>query len=105
MNTTPAAIQALVGPTVEAWDAKLTSYLSAMGMVILLYDCLLTLDKEVCLIVRTSGHLPHSSSLQMRLVWPGELTLPKFFYYLNRYLSVVAMIFCNYREWSELLTS
>ena len=98
MNTTSATIQTLVDPTMEAWGAKLTSYLSAMGMVILQYDCLLTLDKEVCLIVRTSRHLPHSSSLQVRLVWPGELTLPKVFYYLNRYLSFVAMIFCNYRE-------
>ena len=98
MNTTSAIIQTLFDPTAEAWGAKLTSYLSAMGMVVLQYDCLLTLDKEVCLIVRTLGHLPHSSSLQMRLVWPGELTLPKVFYYLNRYLSFVAMIFCNYGE-------
>ena len=98
MNTTSSTTQSLVDPTMEAWGAKLTSYLSAMGMVVLLYDCLLTLDNEVCLVARTSGYLPHSSSLQMRLVWPGELTLPKVFYYLNRYLSFVGMIFCNYRE-------
>ena len=90
--------QPLVDPVVEAWGAKLTSYLSAMGMVILQYDCLLTLKYEVCLLVYTSGHLPHISFLQMRLVWPGELSVPKVLYYINRYLSFVAMIFCNYRE-------
>ena len=101
MNTTSTAIQPIV---LEVWGTRLTSYLSAVGMVVLLYDCLLTLDKEVCLIVRTSGYPPHISFLQMRLVWPGALTLPKFFYYLNRYMSVVATLICNYREWSALLT-
>jgi len=61
MNTTATAIQSLIDPALEAWGAKLTSYLSAMGMVILQYDCLLTLNDEVCLIVRTEGHLPHIS--------------------------------------------
>ena len=98
MNTTSAAIHPLIDPTLEVWGTRLTSYLSAMGMVVLLYDYLLTLDNEVCLVDRTSGHLPHISFLQMRLVWQGALTLPKFFYYLNRYVSVVTMIFCNYRE-------
>ena len=98
MNTTTTIDQPLVDPVLEAWGAKLTSYLSAMGMMVLQYDCLLTLEDEVCLLVRTSSHLPHISFLQVRLVWPGELTVPKVLYYINRYLTFVAMILCNYRE-------
>ena len=48
MNTT--AGQELVDPVTEVWGATLTSYLSAMGMVVLHYDILLTLKDEVCLI-------------------------------------------------------
>jgi hypothetical protein len=59
MNTTAATYQPLIDPALEVWGAKLTGYLSAMGMVILQYDCLLTLHHEVCLIVRTSGHTPY----------------------------------------------
>ena len=99
MDTTTTTGQPLVDPSQEVWGARLTSYLSVMGMVILQYDCLLTLKDEVCLLDRTSGHPPHNISfLQMRLVWPGELSVPKVLYYINRYLSFIAMIFCNYRE-------
>ena len=59
MNPTTATYQPLIDPTLEVWGARLTGYLSAMGMVILQYDCLLSLKDEVCLIVRTSGHPPH----------------------------------------------
>ena len=58
MNITSTIDQRLA---MKAWGAKLTSYLDAMGMVILQYDCLLTLKYEVCLLVRTSGHPPHIS--------------------------------------------
>jgi hypothetical protein len=37
----------------------------------------------------------------MRLVWPGALSLPKLLYYINRYLTVVIMVFSNYRQWHE----
>ena len=93
MNATTIANAVL-----EASGAKLTSYLSAMGMVVLQYDCFLTLNDEVCLLVRTSGHPPHISFLQVRLVWPGELSVPKVLYYINRYLSFVVMISGNYCE-------
>jgi hypothetical protein len=33
----------------DASIGKLTQYLAAMGMVIVLYDCLLTIKDEVCL--------------------------------------------------------
>jgi hypothetical protein len=32
----------------ESWTGKLTQYLAAMGLVIVLYDCLLTIRDEVC---------------------------------------------------------
>ena len=51
MNTTITTNgQPLINPALEVWGARLTGYLSAMGMVILHYDCLLTLKDEVCLI-------------------------------------------------------
>jgi len=78
MNTTTSP-DPFVDPSFEVWAARLTSYLGAMGMVLLQYDCLLTLNDEV------------------RLVWPGPLSIPKVLYYLNRYLSFFAMIFCNYQ--------
>ncbi len=97
MNTTTTIDHPLVNPVLEVAGVRLTSYLSAMGMVILQYDCFLTLEDEVCLLVRTSPSASYSF-LQVRLVWPGELSVPKVFYYINRYLSIVAMIICNYRE-------
>ena len=50
MNTTTATDQPLIDPALEVWGARLTGYLSVMGMVILQHDCLLTLKDEVCLI-------------------------------------------------------
>ena len=40
----------------------------------------------------------HTIFPQVRLVWPGGLSLPKVLYYLNRYLAFFAIIFCNYRQ-------
>jgi hypothetical protein len=50
-----ASDQSNVGPVMEVWGATLTRYLSAMGMVILYYDCLLTIEDEVCLIISRFG--------------------------------------------------
>ena len=47
MNATTTN-QDLIEPVLEVLGANLTSYLSAMGMVILHYDCILTLEDEVC---------------------------------------------------------
>ena len=38
---------------------------------------------------------------QSRLVWPGGLSFPKILYYINRYLSAIAIIFCIYREYYD----
>jgi len=97
MNTTTTTHHPLIDPEDEVWGARLTSYFSAMGMVILQYDCLLTIKDEVCLTLSRLGPSPSLLSLQVRLVWPGDLTFPKALYYLNRYLPFAAMIFCNYR--------
>jgi len=37
----------VVDPATELWGGTLVRYLSAVGMVVLLYDCLLTIDYEV----------------------------------------------------------
>ena len=98
MNATTTPIP-FVDPELAVWGARLTGYLSVMGMVILQYDCLLTLKDEVCLVFSRSGDSSHTGFfLQIRLVWPGPLSIPKALYYLNRYLSFFAMIFCNYRQ-------
>ena len=74
-------------------------YLAAVGLVVLIYDCLLTLDDEVRL---TFSYLHYSAHLtscsQVRLVWPGPFSISKALYYINRYLSIVTMIYSNYRQ-------
>ena len=59
MNTTitPDPL-ALVLPALEVWGARVTGYLSVMGMVIMHYDCLLTLKDEVRLIFSHCGIRP-----------------------------------------------
>ena len=72
-----------------------------MGMVVLHYDCLLTINDEVWpgLLAPLDIPLTFSMGPQIRLVWPGPLSLPKVLYYINRYLSVVYLIFGNYRQY------
>ena len=36
-------------------------------------------------------------ALQIRLVWPGRLTVAKLLYYINRYVSIAGIIVYNYR--------
>jgi len=81
-----------------AWAHMLTQYVSAMGIVLLLYDCLLTIQDEVCLILLRLEAVSVYFLLQIRLVWPGGLNLTKGLYYINRYLTVAALLFCTYRE-------
>ena len=90
--------QTTVDAAMEVWGGMLTRYFSATGMVILHYDCLLTLKNEVCPVVSPLRASASLFGLQMRLVWPGPLSFPKVLYYINRYLAVVAMVFCNYRQ-------
>ena len=61
MITTNITTQPLIDPALELWGARLTGYLSVMGMVILQYDCLLTLKDEVYLLLRALGHQPYIS--------------------------------------------
>ena len=56
-STSDAAYAALVE---EVWGVTLMRYLSVMGMVVVQYDVLLTLDDEVCLIfLYPHFHPPH----------------------------------------------
>jgi Family of unknown function (DUF6533) len=87
----------------EVWGITLTHYLSAMGMVLVLYDCLLTLNHEVCTVFSCLCHIIRLTVCsQMRLVWPGALTLAKVLYYINRYLSAIIMIYSSYRQYCDI---
>ena len=82
----------------EIWGVVWLRYIFAMSFSLLLYDTLLTLDDEVRLIF--SVFFPRlTARSQMRLVWPGPLSLPKLLYYINRYLSIVAAFYANYRQY------
>jgi hypothetical protein len=35
----------------EVWSTTLTQHVSAMGIVVVVYDCLLTIQDEVCLML------------------------------------------------------
>jgi hypothetical protein len=39
----------------DMWSSKLVQYNAAMGIVLVIYDCLLTLKDEVCLILMFRG--------------------------------------------------
>ena len=99
MNNTIIREEVLIPAVLEVSGATLTSYLSAMGMVLVQYDCILTLKEEVCLIsfTRPASHLSNAL-LEIRLVWPGPLSFSKVLYYLNRYIPIVSLLFCNYRR-------
>lgn len=56
------------------WNANTTRYLSAVGLVVLLYDHLLTFTDEY------------------RLVWKAPSSLPKFVFLFNRYLVLGAQL-------------
>jgi len=95
-NTSDAAALAML--EMEIWGVTLTRYLSVMGLVVVQYDFLLTLDDEVCLIfLYLPFHAP-TDCLQIRLVWPGALSWPKTLYYMNRYISVFILIYSSYRQ-------
>jgi hypothetical protein len=51
MNTTTPTDHPLIDPEIAVWGARLTAYLAAMGMVVLQYDCFLTLKDEVSLVL------------------------------------------------------
>jgi len=94
-STSDAAAAALV--ELEVYGVTLMRYLSVMGMVLVLYDFLLTLDDEVWLIFCFCFVIHLTACSQMRLVWPGTLHWPKALFYINRYVSFFGMIYSNYR--------
>jgi len=72
-------------------------YISVISPVILVQDCFLTLDDEVCLIFSSLPFFTRLTCPQVGLVWPGPLSLTKALYYINRYLSIFMAIYTNYR--------
>ena len=72
-------------------------YTAVIPPVILIHDFLLTLDDEVCLIFSYLPCFPPLTACsQIRLIWPGPLTLPKVLYYTNRYLAIFATTYMAY---------
>ena len=74
-------------------------YASVICPVLLFHDFLLTLDDEVCLTF-VSFLLPppyRFASSQIRLVWPGSISLPKALYCMNRHLCIIATTMIAYR--------
>lgn len=100
MNATasPQTSPALGHTEIDILGIMITRYTTVAGVVILLYDCLLTIGDEVRI-----GHswAPWSLilfvGLQIRLVWPGHLTAAKLLYYINRYMSILGVVASNYR--------
>ena len=77
---------------------ELLRYASVTSPVLLVYDFSLTLDDEVCLIFSFRAYFARLTAYsQIRLVWPGPLSLPKVMFYINRYLAMITAIYSNYR--------
>ena len=84
----------------DVWASTLRQYFSVMGMVLVLYDGLLTIRGEVSSIFfyLTVVSIEFTFFWQIRLVWPGPFSFPKALYYINRYLTAISMLFSTYRE-------
>jgi len=94
MNSAGDEISSVVNIEIQVIQNLLISrYVAAAGLVLLLYDTVLTIEDEV------SGFLTHPSrahSPQIRLVWPGPFKIPKLLYYINRYWAIASLIAANY---------
>jgi len=66
----------------EKWSTTLSQYVSAMGLVLVLYDYLLTIQDEVCLILlrlrEVSVYIPFADTpcVARRPEFPKKLVLP-----------------------------
>ena len=81
-----------------------TRYTTVAGIVIIIYDCLLTIGDEVKIKYTWGVQLIILFvTLQIRLVWPGPLTAAKLLYYINRYVSLVGVVVSNYRASSYMV--
>jgi len=94
MNGAGDEISSIVNIEIQViQNLTISRYLAVAGLVILLYDTVLTIEAEV------SGFLTHPScahSPQIRLVWPGPFKIPKLLYYINRYWAIASLIATNY---------
>ena len=80
-------------------NVVVSRYFTAAGLVIALYDSILTIEDEV------SGfgneHSCCTYSLEVRLVWPGPFAASKLLYYINRYWTIASLIAGNYRGYKR----
>jgi hypothetical protein len=93
------AMSAGIDPALEIYGATLMSQIAGMSVVLVLYDCLLTLDDEVCVVSSFMCHcILLTASSQVRFVWSTPLHWPSALYYIDRYVSIGELIFTNYRQ-------
>jgi len=88
----------MLGQTEAAvMNITMTRYTTTAAVVIVVYDYLLTIGDEVR-DEHTQGWwlLILFIDLQIRLVWPGPLTVAKILYYFNRYVSIAGIIVSNH---------
>lgn len=97
-------LQTLGRAETDILSITITRYTTVAGIVIIIYDCLLTIGDEVKS-ERTWGLqlIILFITLQIRLVWPGPLTAAKLLYYVNRYVSIVGVVVSNYRASSYMV--
>lgn len=82
-------------------NLTISRYFGAAGLALLFYDTMLTMEVEVSVYLAQPRY---THSLQIRLVWPGPLKLPKVLYYINRYWSIASLVAANYCESQRLKT-
>jgi len=101
MNVTSPHVSLTLGQAeANILNATMTRYTTVAGVVIIIYDYLLTIGDEVRVEHKWIWRLLNLCiALQIRLVWPGPLTVAKLLYYFNRYVSIAGIIASNYRKY------
>jgi hypothetical protein len=82
----------------EKSSTMLLRYVSVIGIVTVVYDYLLTIQDEVFLIFFRLSDVSVYFLWQIRFVWPGGLSFTKSLYFINRYMTLSALLFCTYGE-------
>jgi len=73
----------------------ISRYFTAAGLVVVLYDTILTIEDEVSRLRAQAHKCTHS--LQVRLVWSGPFAVSKLLYYINRYWTIASLTAANFR--------
>jgi Family of unknown function (DUF6533) len=80
----------------EVFGVVVTRYVSAAALIILFYDCIITLEDEVSEVKTLWSARSLRLLLKVRLIWPGAVTFPKLLYFTNRYLTIILVLTATY---------